>query len=360
MTEGMTFLTQAEAFLRDVIAPQAMQLDQSAELLFQALRELGNRNLLGLKIPQQWGGQDLDELTFRQFQEQVSRYSGALAFLQTQHQSAAALIARSSNTALQEQYLPHLSSGKILMGIGFSHLRRQNSPPVQAVPTAYGYEITGEVPWVTGYGCFQHFIVGAQLADGRAVFGLVPLKTRSQPAGGTIICSHALPLAAMGSTRTVKVLLNGWQLSQEEIVVIRPPGWIRTNDQKNSLHHSFFALGCAQAGLDILSTTGAKLLDFVESTRQGLDQELCACRQSIYQEQQTSELTLPERLHLRAWAIELANRCAHAAVISGRGRANLMDHPAQRVYREALAFSVFGQTTDMMAASLARLVRSDA
>lgn len=338
-----------------MIAPQAMQIDQSSESLFQALYELGKQGWLGLRVSPEWGGQDLDELTFRQFQEQVSRYSGALAFLQTQHQSAASLIARSTNTALKEKFLPHLSSGKVLMGIGFSHLRRQNPPPVQAIPTDAGYEITGEVPWVTGYGCFQHFIVGAQLADGRAVFGLVPLATMAQD-GGIITCSDALSLAAMGATQTVKVRLNRWQLSQDRVVVMRPPAWIHTNDQKNSLHHSFFALGCAQAGLDILSSP--KLPDFVDSARQLLDQELQSCRRAIYQEQETPELKMPKRLQLRAWAIELANRCAHGAVMSGRGGANVMAHPAQRVYREALAFSVFGQTTDVMEASLARLVRS--
>lgn len=348
----MTFLEQTEAFLQSKIAPQAMQIDQSSESLFQALHKLGNRGWLGLRVPQEWGGRDLDELTFRRFQEQVSRYSGVLAFLQTQHQSAASLIARSTNTDLKEKYLPYLSSGKVLMGIGFSHLRRQNPPPVQAIPTGSGYEITGEVPWVTGCGCFQHFIVGAQLADGRAVFGVVPLETVSQD-GGTIVCSQALSLVAMGATRTVKVRLNQWQLPQGSVVVIRPPDWIHNNDQKNSLHHSFFTLGCAQAGLDILSSE--KLPDFVGPARQILDQELQSCRRAIYQEQETPKLPVPKRLQMRAWAIELANRCAHAAVISGRGGANLMDHPAQRVYREALAFSVFGQTTDVMEASLAQL-----
>lgn len=334
-----------------------MALDQSPESLFQAIQELGQRQLLALRVEQQWGGPDLDALAFRQFQEQVSRYSGALAFLQTQHQSAASLIARSANTDLQTQYLPHMSRGTVLMGIGFSHLRRQNPPPVIATPTTSGYVIDGEVPWVTGYGCFQHFIVGAQLPDGQAVFGLVPLVTQSQSAGGTLTCSSPLPLAVMASTQTVRVHFRNWFVSKAQIVVIRPPGWIHINDQRNSLHHSFFALGCAQAGLDIVANASSKLPAVVDATHQTLAQELQTCRAAIYQEQQVPSLPGPERLKLRAWSIELANRCAHAAVICGRGSANLMDHPAQRVYREALAFSVFGQTTDVMAASLAQLIR---
>lgn len=312
LQESAAFLARTEDFLRGVIAPQAMVLDQSPELLFQAVQALGQRQLLALKVGQQWGGQDLDALTFRQFQEQVSRYSGALAFLQTQHQSAASLIAQSANTDLQAQYLPHMGSGKVLIGIGFSHLRRQNPAPVSANPTTSGYVINGEVPWVTGYGCFQHFIVGAQLPDGQAVFGLVPLATQSQTEGGTLTCSAALPLAVMASTQTVRVQFRNWSVSKAQIVVIRPSGWIHINDQKNSLHHSFFALGSAQAGLDIVANASSQLPDFVDATRQGLAQELQICRSAIYQEQQVSKLTRPERLKLRAWAIALANRCAPA------------------------------------------------
>ena len=35
-------------------------------------------------------------------------------------------------------------------------------------------------------------------------------------------------------------------------------------------------------------------------------------------------------------------RAAHAAVVAAAGAGNLLSHPAQRVYREALAFSVLG------------------
>jgi hypothetical protein len=64
-------------------------------------------------------------------------------------------------------------------------------------------------------------------------------------------------------------------------------------------------------------------------------------------------------LHLRAWAIDLAVRCAHAAVTVSSGAANYSNHAAQRVYREAIVFTVSGQTTAVMEATLNRLVRSE-
>lgn len=50
-------------------------------------------------------------------------------------------------------------------------------------------------------------------------------------------------------------------------------------------------------------------------------------------------------------------RCANAAITVSSGAANYQDHPAQRVYREALVFAVSGQTTAVMEATLAELIR---
>ena len=184
--DSSEFLKPVAHHLRQQVAPQANHLDQDAKALCEAMIQLGEMQLLGLQVPQEWGGQGLDELTFRQFQELVSRYSGALAFLQTQHQSAAAMLATSTNTGLKQQYLADVTQGKVRVGVGLSHLRRQGPPAVEAIAVDEGFHLRGEVPWVTGFGCFQHFVIGALLPDGQTVFGWVPLTETHQPAGGRL------------------------------------------------------------------------------------------------------------------------------------------------------------------------------
>jgi alkylation response protein AidB-like acyl-CoA dehydrogenase len=349
-------LTEVEAYLRQEIAPQAERLDHNPQALRQALQGLGDLSLLGLRIPQPWNSHSVDEPTFRQFQELVARHSGALAFLQTQHQSAGAMLAQSQNLTLQQSYLPHMATGRVLIGVGFSQLRRQADPPVKAIPVADGYQIHGEVPWVTGFGSFHHFILGATLPDGRALFGLVPLEEQQQTTGGAIVLSPPLSLAAMASTNTVKAFLHRWFLPESDCLFIQPAGWIQARDQQNVLHHAFFALGCARAGLDILAAAQPQLPEFAAVAWRSLDQELQTCRSRVYQADADPSQT-DDRLHLRAWAIDLAARCTHAAVIVSRGAANYSHHPAQRVYREALAFTIFGQTTAIMEATLKQLFR---
>lgn len=345
-----------DAYLREVVTPNAEEMDERAEVLRSALQRLADLNLLALRVPQTWGGTGIDDLMFSAFQEQIARYSGALAFLQTQHQSAAAMLTQSENQALKQSYLPYMSSGQKLVGIGFSHLRRE-IPPIKATRVAGGYRLHGQVPWITGFNFFQSFLLAATLPDGQAVYGMVPFVATHQTDGSKICFSEPMPLAAMTSTNTVTADVIQWFMADSEVAFVRPANAIHVNDRHNVLNHSFFAIGCAQAGLDILKAAAqSKPHLAIAPALEILTQRLNECRSNIYTAQQQN-YPLEEKLALRTEAIELAVRCAHAAVTVSSGAANSKRHPAQRVYREALVFTVGGQTTAVLEATLDRLTQ---
>lgn len=347
-----SIVNEAEIYLKEVIAPQATEIDRNSNALKLALQGMGDRALLGLRIPKSWGGAELDESTFHRFQMMVARYSGVLAFLQTQHQSAGNLIANSNNESLKKDYLPLMGSGEILVGVGFSQLRRQGEPIMKATPVADGYVLDGEVPWITGYGFFQDFIIGATLPNGDAVYGIVSFQ-ECDP----IQLSAPMKLTAMASANTVNAKLDKWLLERDRIVTIRPAGAIQQQDKKNVLYHGFFALGCARAGLDILETAYyRKKLLFLKQAFDSLDEELNCCCHKMFAALTSENLSFEQKLKLRAWTINLATRCSQAAITASSGAANSIEHPAQRVYREALMFTVFGQTTAVMEATLEQLL----
>ncbi len=366
--DPQTLLDLAESYLRESVAPLASEIDCDPEALRDALKGMGesvagkgsaHRSLLALRVPKIWGGAEVNEETYRRFQQLVPRYSGALAFLQTQHQSAAEMLANSENESLKRQYLPYMSKGQVLVGVGFSQLRRKGDPLVKAIPVEGGYLLNGEVPWVTGFGFFQNFIVGAALPDGRAVYGMVPFVETFQETGGAIAFSEPMELGAIASTNTVTATLTHWFLPQERVVFIKKAGAIHENDKKNVLYHGFSALGCARAGLDILEAAAkTKQLPFLKPAFDSLNEELTRCQTAMMQALPADSKTWEQRLQLRAWAINLALRCANAAVTVSSGAANYRYHAAHRVYREALVFTVSGQTTAVMEATLAQLLCS--
>ena len=352
-------LSQVETFLRDRIAPVATELDADSVLLKTAFQDLGRQGWLGLRISRQWGGAELGDREFRQFQELLARYSGALAFLQAQHQSAGSFLSRSHNESLQQQFLPRMGNGEVGVGVGFSHLRRAGEPTLQAKPVENGYLLDGSIPWITGYGIFEWAIVAAVLPDQQAIYGMVPLHPlpQAEQAGkGKVMFSEPMQLAAMTASNTVSAQFDQWVLPASQVLFVTPANAIHKSDGLNVLQHSFYALGCAQAALDWMQIVQAqRSLPFIQTAYNALVQELCHCRSKIYAADSQS---FSERLTLRAWAIELAVRCAHAAVVVSAGSANSTSHPAQRIYREAMVFSVTGQTTAVMEATLTRLIQN--
>lgn len=359
MVAQANLLDIAESYLRESVAPLANEIDSDSSLLQKALKGLGDLNLLALRVPKSWAGSEASEQTFDNFQQLVARYSGALAFVQTQHQSATAMLSASHNSCLQWEYLPRISKGQLLLGVAFSQLRRECNPPLKAVRVPGGYQLEGKIPWITGFGMFHEFIVAATLPDGRAVFGVMPFAETHQAAGGTLTFCTPAQLCAMTSTNTVSATLTNWFLPQEQVVALKAASWIHENDKNSVLRPTALALGCAQAGLDIVEAAlVTKPLPFICQAFESLNQELACCQTAIREAKNYSGKSLEERLQIRAWAIDLAVRCAHAAVTVSCGAANYSHHAAQRVYREALVFTVSGQTTAVMEATLSRLVRS--
>lgn len=346
-------LNSTETYLKNCVAADAETIDSDSEALKTALVGLEDRSLLALRVPQKWGGADIDAQTFYEYQELTARYSGALGFLQTQHHSATAMLANSDNELLKSRCLSAIALGELRLGVGFSHLRRSGNPAVTATPAQNGYLLSGKVPWVTGFGLFQKFIVAALLPDDRAVFGLLPFENIAS-ASGKISCSEVMPLIAMTSTNTVTVTLANWLLDESQIISFKPKDWIVTNDTKNILNFVPATFGCIRAGLDIIEAAAqTKKSSVIVSAYEKLAHKLDRLKQNFPQSQHSSKA---EQLSLRAQAIDLAVRCGHAAVTVSSGAANSKKHPAGRVYREALVYTVSGQTKDVMAATLDRIV----
>ena len=359
------------------VSPVANQLDADASRLFEAFGDMGVKGWLVPKSPKALGGMGLDAEGYGQFQCLMAQHSGALAFLQTQHQSAASLLLASENEALKQAYIPAMAKGQKRVGVGFSQLRRQ-PPPLLAKRVAGGYVLSGEVPWVSGAGLFEEFIGAAVLPSGEAVFGILPLVS-SQPSGqpsgpeqsgpeqsglnqsglltvgelavGELAVGEPMALCAMAATNTVQVKLQNWFLPDEQVVGQRPAGWIAGRDRANPLSPLPLMFGCTQASLDVVARS---------LTRRRIDHPIAqhlSARLDALQSARSERVNLPisaykEKITLRGKAISLMNTAAQAAIISASGAANALSHPAQRIYREALLFSVSGQTTEGAIASL--------
>ncbi|MDR3690622.1 MAG: acyl-CoA/acyl-ACP dehydrogenase [Fimbriimonas sp.] len=374
MMREVEVLEEAKRFLKEEVAPVAEIIDRDVDALRRIVDRMGECGLLALKRPEKFGGPGMSDPLFRAFQEEVARVSGTLAFLTTQHQSAVAMIAAGSNEALKQTYLPLMADGTRLVGIGFSQLRRGGPPIMRATRVDGGYLLDGHVPWITGWSFYPEFMLGATLPDSQSLFVIAPLididqeipqysgvfkpTSDDQSTFGRIRVSPPMQLAAMGAAMTVTAEFTNYFASDDKVAFIKPAGWIQNNDMINIALQGHFAIGCAMAGIDVVRRNAqSKPFCFLPDAVTSFESELAALRMATAQAQKTAgEETTPARLEVRAWAIDFSVRCAHAAIASSSGASNSIDHPAQRIYREALVYTVSAQTPAIMEATLNRLV----
>ncbi|MDM7325663.1 MAG: acyl-CoA dehydrogenase family protein [Thermosynechococcus sp. Uc] len=332
--EAQPILTEIQTYLNSFVSPIANRIDQQKTLLSESLQTLGNLGIFRLGVPKAQGGLGCDRRTLWHLSLQLAQTSGALAFLVAQHQSALGILLEHTEGNVAQTYLADLVKGQVLIGVSFSHLRH-NPVDLQAQPTSKGYRLQGMLPWLSGFQHMTMFVAAAPLPDQRILFALMPFINAQQASGGILHLSLPLPLAAVPSTQTVQAEVVNWLVPPEDVVGISGADWIALRDRQQLLRSSAAPMGCARASLQILAERAdAKNLyhHFRDRWHRLYDQI----------QGELENLNPPYHAQLRAAAIHLAIQTSQAALIASGGSALVLSHTVQRLYREAMLYTVSG------------------
>src|ERR1700738_4277619 len=104
---------QAQRFAQERIAPRANEIDRSNEFPRDLWPELGELGLLGITVPDRWGGAGLGYLAHVIVMEEISRASGSLGLSYGAHSNLCVNQLRlNGNDAQCARYLPRLLGGE--------------------------------------------------------------------------------------------------------------------------------------------------------------------------------------------------------------------------------------------------------
>ncbi|MCL6515869.1 acyl-CoA dehydrogenase [Alicyclobacillus sp.] len=100
-------------FARDVIAPVAAEIDRTDRFPRDLIRQMGELGLMGLPVPEVYGGVGADYLSYILAIEEISYASAAVGVILAVHTSVGTFpILYFGNEAQREKYLPKLTSGE--------------------------------------------------------------------------------------------------------------------------------------------------------------------------------------------------------------------------------------------------------
>jgi isovaleryl-CoA dehydrogenase len=144
---------QVRRFARERIAPRAEEIDRSNEFPRDLWPELGDAGLLGITVPDRWGGANLGYLAHIIVMEEISRASGSVGLSYGAHSNLCMnQIVLNGNDAQRDKYLPKLVSGEHVGALAMSEPGAGSDVvgmQLRAESRQGGYALTGRKMWIT-------------------------------------------------------------------------------------------------------------------------------------------------------------------------------------------------------------------
>lgn len=108
-------------FAEKEIKPVARELDKKEEFSLELTRKIGEMGLLGMTVPEEFGGQGMDYLSYIIAVEELARIDGSQAATLAAHNSlGTGPLSSFGSREQKEKYLPKLCTGEALWAFGLT------------------------------------------------------------------------------------------------------------------------------------------------------------------------------------------------------------------------------------------------
>ncbi len=360
----------ARGFAEKKLKPRAEEFDAESKMDMELLKEMGELGLMGITLPEEYGGSDMDALSYVIANEELAKGCASHAAVIGLHNSLYGYpIVQFGTEEQKKKYLPGICSGEQIGAFALSEPGAGSD--AASLTTTYikkndGYVLNGTKIFITMGALADSVIVFATIKKGSGPKGITAFIVDKGTDGydiGTIEKKMGLK-----ASPTTELIFNDCFIPKESMLGSEGKGFriaMSTLDG-GRISCGAMSVGLAQAAFDIALEYSKQREQFGKpiSAFQAIQFHLADmsimienARLSVYRAAWMKDQGKPYSLQAaqaKVYASEISTTVTHKAIQILGGYGYMRDYQVERMYRDARVTELFEGTSEVQRLVIAK------
>jgi len=369
-TEQRQIKEMVAEFADEEIKPRAAEIDETDEFPWDLVDQMADLGLMGMPIPEEYGGAGLDYHAYATALEEISRGSGGLGTIVAAHISLACnMVYEFGDEAQKEEYLTPLAEGEEVGAFALSEAGAGSDvPSMETTAERDGdeYVIDGGKLWISNGSVADTVIVFAKTDPEAGGRGISSFVVRPEEDDGFIVEGTEHKLGDKGCP-TAELRFDGLRVPESRLLGEENGGLVQALKTLNGGRITIAArgVGIAQAALDeALSYSQDReqfdqpISDFqsIQHKLADMDTKTSAARMLMHRAadlKMQGEDFVKEAAQAKLYASEVSREVANEGIQIHGGYGYTKDFPAERFYRDAKLNEIYEGTSEILRNTIA-------
>ncbi len=370
--EQIMIRDMARAFATEQLAPFAAEWDRTHAFPAAAIRQMGELGLLGMLVPEEWGGAGSDHVAYALAIEEVAAGDGACSTIMSVHNSVACMpILKFGSEAQKERFLRPMARGELLGIFCLTEPQAGSDAAairMRAVRDGDGYVLNGVKQFITSGKNGQIAITFAVTDPGAGKRGISAFIVPTDLPG--YIVSRIEEKMGQRASDTAQITFENLRLPAEFRLGAEGEGYriALSNLEGGRIGIASQSVGMARAAFEAALAYAKERESFGKAIVEhqavafrlaDMATEIDAARLLVLRAaalRDRGEPCLKEASMAKLFASEMAERVCSAAIQVLGGYGYVSDFPVERIFRDVRVSQIYEGTSDVQRIVISRAV----
>ena len=360
----------ARQFAKAELAPIAKEIDEEGRFPWEAVEKMGPLNFFGMQAPRQYGGAEIDSISYCLVVEEISRVCAAMGLTIAVHNGVAVYPLHTfGNPEQKEKFLPPLTSGEKIGGFCLTEPNAGSDAMAiesTAVRDGDSYVVNANKIFVTNGGVADTLIIFASVNpdDVKKGFSAIVVE-RGTPGFEVGLLENN---CGMRANPVSSIILTDCRVPQANLLGQEGDGFkiAMAGLDTGRVGIAAQAVGIGQAALDVSLKYAKERIQFrVPIARHQAIQMMLAdmgtmveaarllTLQAAHIKDQGGDLSGPSAM-AKLFAARMASKVATLGVQIHGGYGYSKEYPIERYFRDARATEIYEGTNEIQQIVIAR------